>query len=99
MNFFLRNGKPGTYPSRMVFIMRVPKTLEYASFSSPKACREANPIGEENPSDSALFRFWLRCSQGPRPYGHWFLDYACPKTKNDCCDTHSNLLDTLDESL
>ena len=30
-----------------------------------------------------------------KPYGHWRLDHALPKTKNACCDTCSDLLDSL----
>ena len=31
----------------------------------------------------------------PKPYGHWRLAFALPKSKNACCDAHPALLDTL----
>lgn len=65
--------------------MAIPNALNAA-----QAHLGGNPFG-----GSVLFCFWLRSSRGPRPYGHWCLAYALPKSENTCCDAHSALLDTL----
>ncbi len=59
------------------------------------AQRSPGPAGRKPLWGSVLLHPWLRCSQGPRPSGHWRLACALPEVKNACCDVHSDLLGTL----